>query len=58
MWLLLVYIGAGILRGSMLIICRYYSTALIWQGYSVSLGLDCLVKALRDGGLYCRSYTI
>jgi len=42
----------------MSIICRYYNTALIWQEYGVSLGLDCLVGALLDGGLYYRSYTV
>jgi len=42
----------------MSIICRYYSTALIWQEYGVFLGLDCLVGALLDGGLYCCSCTI
>jgi len=42
----------------MLIIYRYCNTVLIWQGYSISLGLDCLVGALQDSGLYCRSYII
>jgi len=42
----------------MLIIYRYCNTALIWQEYGISLGLDCLVGALLDGGLYCRSCTV
>jgi len=42
----------------MLIIYKYCNMALIWQEYSVSLGLDYLVGALLNSGSYCRSYTI
>ena len=56
--MLLVCIGARILRGSMSIIYKNYSTALIKQGYSISLGLDYLGGALQDSSLYYFSYTI
>jgi hypothetical protein len=42
----------------MSIIYRNCSTALIRRGYGISLGLDYLEGALRDGGLYCYNYTI
>jgi len=42
----------------MSIMYRYCNTAFVWQEYGVSLGLDYLVGALLDGGLYCRSCTI
>jgi len=42
----------------MSIVCRYCNTALVWQEYGVSLGLDCLVGALLDSGSYCRSCTV